>query len=549
MALVFLPFTRYSPGGTKYGDGLRKADNCLPLYGGLYPLRTRTAQRYATMADGPVTGGHCHIWPVNAGGASYTGDAATRIVGTPTRLYVADAGAFTDVSRGALYAQTAGDNPPGWRFASFGNHVYAANLVDVVQKRVNNAGNFADMPGASVFKPECRFLAPVREFMLAAHINNLTDYADGFAWSDIDDPDWWDDDTGARDTSLAGTKRIVTRPGQVTGLVGGPYATLFKRNSIHAIQFTSEAKNPWRTDEVVNGVGCAYPGSLVDAPTGKYFFDGARFRRQVGLEYPAAISPPEIEQLLNDRHHFPDRAFIHQILNTMGREDGVMRGFYGDRTGAIYWTFANTTVDGANGLQSHDRGVVYNPALDAWGSISAPAALGLAFGMSMFPYADTRLDFALDRTELFTWEPAVPETTWCRFEGGNYAATIVTRRSPVAFSEKTGFAQRVKLSGVIPQFTIPDNGYSFTATPSMPAVPNVEITVVASNSLWHETQSDGVSTISPRSETYDRTNHADDYGVYPFALEGYSFEFQVAIPAGGEWIAIDGLWLDIEVVG
>lgn len=549
MPITLIDFSEqpYAPAGAKHGNGLAQLDNVLPLWSGLYPIRSPTVVAYATMATGPVTGAHGHVWPSGGGTASYVGDALTLFAGTKERLWELSGGAFNDVSRAANYAQTAGDEPCGWRFASFGNHIYATNYVDAIQKRTNNAGLFANAI-TSTFAPEARFIAPVREFMFVADISTASGGSpDEFAWSDVDDPDWFDPSTvAARPTSVAGRKRIVTRPGQITGLVGGPGATIFKRNSVHAVSFIG-GEDIWRVDELVHGVGTSYPGSIVDAPTGIYFWDGRHFRRQVGFSAPEVISGPEIDQLLIDHPHFGERTIVHGLLGTLSAEDGIMRGFYGERSGCIYWTWGNTLYD-ATGTQSHDRGLVFNPELGAWSGIF-DSGLNLACAASLPPTASSILaDFSLDRANLFKWVPATPLSSWVRFEDETLAATIRTKRDALALNGATGQAHRVKVKGILPVFTVPD-GTTYTTSPTAPSVPDVTVTVTMSNEPHHVTQQDAASTtVSPRSQSRTRSSHADHYGWLPFSIEGRWPDFKVEIPAGSQWIAFSGLYLDFEVL-
>lgn len=547
MPVTFLPFGPYrGPAGSKFGDGLARADNVLPVFSDLYPLRNKTTVVYATVADGPVTGGHIHVWPVSPGTASYLGDAATIFVGTKTKIYYADAGAFTSTGKAANYAQTVGDEPSGWRGASFGNHVYMTNYVDPIQKRTNNAGLFADGPTSTLI-PEARFIATVRQFMFAADIHNGGYFSDQILWSDIDDADWWDDFMGTRDTSLAGQQRILSRPGQITGLVGGSWATIFKRASIHAMQYIG-GSDIWRLDEIAFGTGTSHPGSIVSAPSGIYFFDGRSFRVMRGLSPPEKISPPEIDQLLADPVHQSTRTMIHGLPTKLVLEDAVMRGFWGDRSGCIYWTWANTTVDGGtDGPYAHDRGLVYNPETGAWAAIFS-SGLNLTIALTVPPVVDSTTNtVALDRgINVFDWNGS--STSWSRFEAGSLQADLGTKRQPIAMNGATGQAHRVRLKAVLPAFSMAD-GTTYSASPTAPAVPNCTVVVTCANEPHYEVQSDGSSTVSPRSETLTRTLNANDAGWMPCTLEGAWWDFLLTIPAGAEWISCSGLYLDYEVVG
>jgi hypothetical protein len=117
--------------------------------------------------------------------AACTGAAVLREVddtkrvfaGTASKLYELAAPNWTDVSRATDYGGGTDDR---WRFAVYGNVALAANGADELQFS-NNAGDFADAPGA----PIASFVAVAQNFVMLGNYDDGTAYADGWYCSTL----------------------------------------------------------------------------------------------------------------------------------------------------------------------------------------------------------------------------------------------------------------------------------------------------------------------------------------------------------------------------
>lgn len=549
MPVAFLPFGAYSPGGSAFGpSGLDALVNALPLYGGIHPMGGALTD--AGLTAGPVTGSYGHFFPASPGTSSYVGDQITVFTGTKSNLYTVTSSGFTAVSKGGGYATAVGAEPAGWRFASFGNDIYAANGLDVLQRRTANAGNFADGP-ASTFIPEPRFVATVREFLVVADLSaNAGRFADEIAWSDVDDPTWWDPADSTRPTSLAGAKRILSSPGQITGLVGGSFGIIFKRNSIHSLQFTA-GPDVWRIDELSGEVGTTYPSSIVRGKGALYFWGGDAFYRQAGLSAPEKISPPEINEALLDGSGFANTAIYHAAPATQREEDVCMFGAQ-SRTGIIFWFYRNDLrpmdTDRAN------VGVAYNPETQAWSFLEYPEGgeLNLRSLLAVPHSLESTSALGLHRLIGFTWDG----TSTRRFTLVAGASYLFAKARTKKVSISLDGANRpchVRIRGVLPQFTMGKTTDFEVAELLSRNTVNSIITVTASNTPTFAEQLDADGTvIDPRSETYEQVEHANDKGWFPHNLEGTWWQFQVQVQTDDvplNWTTLDGIWIWYEVLG
>lgn len=517
---TFLPFASFAPGGTDHAGvesgSLARAENAIPLFTGYAPLPG--ISQTATLAAGPVTGAYAHFFPSGGGTSSYVGDQVTIHLGTKTNLYTTTGSAFTSRSRGGGYAAGVGDEPAGWRFASFGNDIWACNGLDILQRRTNNAGNFADGP-ASTFVPEPRFVATVREFLVVADLSaNAGRFADEFAWSDVDDPTWFDASNATRPTSLAGAKRIVSRPGQITGLTGGEHGKIYKRNSTHSLLFTA-GSDTWRLDEMSHGVGCVLPSSLIASQRGDFFLGSDGFYRCTGLSAPEKISTPEVDQWVLDAYNNAPFAFNYDAPTTMAAEDALIRGWECRRSGLIFWTYINRTLAVTN---RHRLGVCHSPELGLWAMLNR-SDLEVACAASM-PYRTTTSNLRpLNDVALFQWDGT--NTFYAEFSGTAGATSFRSKK----FALQTG-KRPARVTGVCPIFTIPDN---YDDGSVLYFSPDVACKVTGSiEPLFRDIQDADSTVVSPRFEQYD-TSDFPDTGMhwYPHIVDGNHFRVQVDVPA------------------
>ena len=385
MPITFIPFDGWTPSGGYFGEGWNTTLNIYPAFGDNRPW-PRFTPATGSVVDPYMTGAYAHQWAAGMGGATYTPDALTLFCGSDSKLYSVDpsTGNFTNLSRGAAYNA----HPGGWRFCSVGNDIWAANWLDVLQRRTDNTGSFAD-GAVSTFTPKARFLTTVREHLVVANLSNAGRYQDETAWSDANDATNFDPAaTGSTSTSIAGAKRLVSIPGQITGLVGGQYLLAFKRRGIFYGEYVG-APQIFNFDVLSTSAGTAAPSSIISSRYGVFFFGQDGIYRISGLSEPQKVSPPGVDQYLFNG----TLNGMNSVYTTGSREDTQLYAFQMCDRPLIGWAFGAWS-DPANSLL-----LLYNPVTDKWGTASvgyvssggglAAGSVGAVFSL---PFALTGYD-------------------------------------------------------------------------------------------------------------------------------------------------------------
>lgn len=519
----FVPFETWVPDGKAHGlDGLGIAENVLPISGSWRSLpQFSSTDPTNTVALGPAHRSWAHIYPSGVGGSSYVGDNVTEFYGFRTALYTkAFSGAWANLSRGGGYSAGA-LQPAAWSFASFGNDIWAVNGVDDMQRRTDNAGNFANGV-TSAFLPIPRFVATIRDFLAVANLNQASYAADHVAISDVGDATYFSPADATRPSSVAWAQRVRSRPGQITGLVGGEYGRVLKRRSMHVISFVGSADEPWRLDEISGGIGTAWPGSVVEAPDGFVYFLGPdSFYRQIGS------SPPEKVRGLSQ--YIYDRSLYSHALggappSLMYAEDKKIQGVSVPSAGLIVWLLAN-------GSNLYDMGVVLETDTLRW-STYEPTTLNQIATVHSVPVNVSGADWMADVAGSF-WDGSVSRR-WAWGTTGSHAIHLATDRFALSFSEG-GMAEQVAIDGICPivareKADLPGSGIEDFALGALPDGTTVKLH--ASNDPLFVRRNDSAGTqVSPRSSsaTWAEVN---EQGFFPVIAEGRWFVVELTIPIG-----------------
>lgn len=515
MPVSFVPFDGWSPPNTKYfGEGWPIATNLYPGFGNEgHPWRKFT-EVGSGVADGPMLLSYAHPWPSGTGTATYASDAQTKFTGSATKLYSVNSttGAFTDLSRGGGYA--AAGTPAGWRFWSIGNDIWACNWLDVPQRRTNNAGNFAN-GATSTFVPVPRFGVALREHSLVANLNQVGRFQDELAWSDADNAVNFDPPTGTS-TSLAGSKRLVSIPGQITGLVGGQYGLAFKRRGIYYLEYAGGAQII-RPDILSDTVGTAYPSSIIRTRYGVFFLGQDGFYQISGLSQPVKISTPGIES-----------AFLRTTFSvepsgiTPWEEDTQAEGFAFAGLSLVGWGYR----DAAAGLGSQQV-ILYDPVSQRWGQ-GDMSPNGLGSMMSHQGGADL-----FDSCAGFSWDGTT--TKYARYSTGLDAAhyqsiNLELRFRPANFESVNEQAQSM-VKGVLPIFS---KEFAFSSTALQPTL-NLDYAL--------DPFQTGFTTEGPR--TYAQRDTIS--GFYPFQAPGRFFRLRLSASAS-MFENFHGVYIDQEIL-
>lgn len=519
MPITFIPFDGWAPGPSAFGEGWQTVYNMAPVFNSWRPLRKLVADTVDSVAFGPMNGRHTHLWPSGVSTGTYIPDAATLYTGSKTRLFTVNpaTGAFTDVSRATNYA--AAGEPAGWRFASIGNDCWACNWYDVMQRRVNNAGLFTDgVVGSTVLVP--RFMAPIREHLVVANMNQGGRFVDEIAWSDADDATNFDPPTGTS-TSLAGSKRLTSIPGQITGLLGGQYGLAFKRTAIYYLEVTGSTQ-VFRPDVLSSHVGTAYGSSIINTRHGIFFFGPDGFYRIDGLAAPVKLSTPGIDG------EIMSNLFAAQGALLAESEDIQMVGFSFPNLPLIGWLFRYDWSAIGN-----DRLILHNPVTGMW---------ALGFGAAyydavtdLFTSVVTELPFGSDlynAVGAISWNGS--ESRFAPFvEDSVRPPSLRLRYRPANLSDVNEYQQSL-IKGILPLF-------SRKSSLDVPQ-PTVTVSKLFDPAAYPPAVPDPADS---ETRAWADRNLA---GWYPFQIPGRYFEITINGTAD-DFNNFEGVWIDQEVLG
>ena len=242
--------------------GATEAKNVIPSASGYTPIKT--LEPLSTAADNRIRG----IFPAKDNSSNiklFAGDAG--------KLYLfddSDSG-LDDVSDTGGYSLQSEDY---WRFVQFGSRVIAVGGINVATQQfvVGTDSAFSALSGC----PKAKFVANVRDFVMTAHIDEsgtTTPYR--VRWSAINDATSWTIGTNQADS------QDIADAGEITGLVGGEYATILLERAIVRATYVGTPLI-FQCDKVETPRGCQYPGSVANvghtvfylSNDGFYAFDG-----------------------------------------------------------------------------------------------------------------------------------------------------------------------------------------------------------------------------------------------------------------------------------
>lgn len=533
MPVKILYTTPMNASAGAHGDHVRYAKNVAAVAGSYRP-RPKQTLGTELLLGAPANSLHVHVYPTGLGGVSYEGDAKTVYAGTQTRLYEVTQTGFTDVSRAALYAQGPGDAAPAWSFATFGRDVIASNMIDEMQVQATRGGLFANLI-TSAFRPQARYIAVVRTSVIAANLDSAggTRFSDEYSISVPGNAASHDPAGGAVQN------RSLFVPGQITGVVGGEYARIFKANGMSGITFTGSSVGPWREDPISSTVGAVYGRSIVELQGGigeVAFFGGDSFYRQAGMSPPVRIGPQLLPDFLEHRTYEPTLHVLAPLRlpvypTAMAQEDAILFGARCTRSGNVLWVYKPNDESAAEGAV---HGILWDPALDVWSFHEFPNNIA-----ALASYPDRSTPSHHGGLLGFESPTSGSDNYWFRFDSATTAEChIEWAAQPIAINE-AGAALAVEIKGVLPLFTW--RGDTAIATP-----PNVEVTLTAYDDPYLRDVTGG----QPRTAPMSVSANANEWGWMNEPIGGNLFTVRVGLDETTSLLqGFRGVVLDYEVIG
>jgi len=350
-------------------------------------------------------------------------------------------GLLENISKSGNYSTGANDRP---RFVQFGEAVISTNFADPIQTITAAAsGLFSDL---SADAPKAKYISVVRDFVMTGFTNDTTDGNKPYRvqWSDINDATNW-----VISSSTQADYQDIQDMGDVTGMVGGEYATILMEKGIVRGTYIG-APLIFQFDKVETVRGCKVAGSVCNvghsvfylADDGFYMFDGEK------------SNPIGAEKV--------DRFFLE---DWDGAYAGNMSASADPLRQIIVWSYASKSS--TNGLP--DKLIIYNYALGKWSTASiavdivAPVytagytleALDAAFGsIDVLPAS---LDGPIYRSGEFLFA-ASKDNKIQAFTGDILNGTVETGE----FEVKTGFHSTI--NNIVPYVTLRESASSGSVT-------------------------------------------------------------------------------------
>ncbi len=235
-----IPLGTYSPDSPAYGQHATVASNCVPYRDYYGPFGSALAYTDASSEAA-----------LSAYAVKSSDGTPYNFVGGTAKLQLIASATWSDVSKVGGYTTALEDR---WYWTTFGNIVIAANGNAKLQSyTMGSSTDFSDLAASA---PVAKYVATVRGFVFAG---NIASYPNRVKWSPLEDPagDWTDITVQADDQDLYGESEI----GQVTGIIGGEYATIFCEKGVFRGTYVG-GDLIFTFDQIVFGNGTSAPGSL-----------------------------------------------------------------------------------------------------------------------------------------------------------------------------------------------------------------------------------------------------------------------------------------------
>jgi hypothetical protein len=237
--------------------------------------------------------------------------------------------------------------PPAWDFCSWGNWIIGTNYWDPIQLKETTDTYFKDLitttdyiSGSGNAEPQGRHIAVVSSFLVTADCNaEHWDDAKPWSvcWSGFGDPKTFN---VADETNQSTFSQLVASPGQITGLVGGEYGLIFKRNSIYRMTFTGPPRI-FSFDKLTDRLGCSYTKSIVQVGQDVFFWDAAGIYAVVGGGQGGIqkISQGVLDRWLFDAEFEPESAMYAGPFDSELEMQWSVHGSYDMHSGLIWWFY------------------------------------------------------------------------------------------------------------------------------------------------------------------------------------------------------------------
>lgn len=267
-----------------------------------------------------------------------TGLGVVNFAGDDNALYLFNGTSWNDVTQSATtYSCAATDF---WAFQDFGNEVLAMNGTNAMQTWTIGTSTKFDVRTASAGSvPVSRYACVIKDFFVVA---NITGAQNRVQWPDINTTNAWSG-------GLASSQDLPSG-GQIVGIVGGEFGTIFSRNEIRTMTFIG-APDVFQFDVISNNRGCDIPGSIASYQGSIFFHAPDGFWLLTGGA-PTPIGAGKVDRWFNSRL---DKSKLHLVRSIV---DPVAKRYY----------IAYPTTQSGSGRNSEV--LVYDFSFQRWAPIA-----------------------------------------------------------------------------------------------------------------------------------------------------------------------------------
>jgi hypothetical protein len=345
------------------------------------PGTTPTAQISAIASQAPGCEGFDISWGAVKSIADTTatptiGDLNRVFFGTRTKMHMWDENDVTQfadvVPLAAPVAYGSGTYPMSWDFASFGGDVYMTNFADRPVKwspaspGVLSVSHTAGDVVSDIKTFKYKFVESIGDHLVIANVNHDDYEAYTVCFSHFNDPTSFSaGDVG----NQSDFQNLTSTPGEITGLVGGEYGLIFKRNAIYRMSYVGP-DIIFRFDLISRTIGTPYGKSIVKVGPDVYFYNTSGFYVMKNGGYPIRIGDGKISKYLTDTLYSDNPVALQTSVLTTANDNNII-GTYDNTSGIIFWLYRsiNDDVDEENAKWENEHIVFYNPTEDRWGRV------------------------------------------------------------------------------------------------------------------------------------------------------------------------------------
>lgn len=443
-----IKFGEWTPDQSPLSGGLATAKNCYSNGDSYrsFPSLTPFSSAITARCQGFV-----HTKSNDGTVRNFAGDA--------TKLYELSGTTYADKSKVGGYTTGSEER---WNFVRWGNTLIATNYSDAIQSITLGGAVFADL---SATAPRARYLAVVRDFLMAGYTYDATDGSkpNRVRWAGIDSSTAW-----TIDAATQADINDFQNGGAVTGVVGGEFAIVFGEESIHRLTYVGP-KTIFQSDRIDKSIGTVIPGSIVENGSNVFFIGPNGFYVTNGSGAATLISSNKVSKTFFAE---VDQSYLYRITSVVDPINSLIIWSYpGDESVSgtpnrllIYnyvdnrFTYADATIEtlgrsisaGLTLEQLDSYGTLetlpYSLDSGAWqgGSISL-AAFDTAHKLNTFDGAPTQAvfetnDFTTERTHLNGIRPLITGGTYEVEVGGRNELSDVVTWKPATGVNASGIA-------------------------------------------------------------------------------------------------------------